>query len=140
MDKFRFLDITTADVAFESFGKDLGELFANSALAMFEVMTSIKKVKRTIEKKVSEKGNDLQSLMFNWLNSLLLFVDSENMAFSKFDVKVDGKNFKLDARCWGEEINLKRHEMKTNVKAATYHQMKIEKSGNLWKAVVILDI
>jgi SHS2 domain-containing protein len=42
MEKFKFVDITSADVAFEAYGKDLNELFANAALAMFEVMINTK--------------------------------------------------------------------------------------------------
>ena len=79
--KFKFLDITTADVAFEAYGKDLNELFANSALAMFEAIVNTKQIKPKEEKEVKAEGEDLQSLMFNWLNSLLVFVDSENLAF-----------------------------------------------------------
>jgi SHS2 domain-containing protein len=139
MEKYKFIDITTADVAFEAYGKDLNELFANAALAMFEVMVNTKQVEPKIERKVKAEGNDLQSLMFNWLNSLLVFVDSENLAFSEFKVKVDEKNFKLEGICKGEEMNREKHETRTHVKACTYHQMEIKKNKN-WKARIILDI
>ena len=139
MKKFEFVDITTADVAFIAYGKNLNELFANAALAMFEVMINTNQIKPKVERKVKLTGNDLQSLMFNWLNNLLLFVDSENLAFSDFKIKVDEKNFTLNAFCKGEKIDLKKHETRTAVKACTYHQMKIEKN-KIWKAQVILDI
>jgi len=140
MEKFKFIDITTADVAFEAYGKDLDKLFANAALAMFDVMINTKQVKPKIKKGVAVNGTDLQSLLFNWLNKLLVFVDAENLAFSEFDVKVDEKNLKLKAVCKGEKINRKKHETRTAVKAATYHKMKVEKEKTRWKAVVILDI
>jgi len=139
MKKFEFVDITTADTAFVAYGKDLNELFANSALAMFEVMIDTKQVKPKVEKKVKVKGNDLQSLMFSWLNELLVFVDSENLAFSDFKTKINEKNFTLNAVCKGEKIDPKKHEIRTAVKACTYHLMKIEKNG-IWKTRVILDI
>ena len=139
MRKFKFIDITTADVAFEAYGRSLEELFANAALAMFEVMINTKQVEPKIERKVEAQGNDLQSLMFSWLNSLLVFVDSENLAFSEFKVKVDEKNFKLEGICKGEEMNREKHETRTHVKACTYHQMEIKKN-KIWKARIILDI
>jgi len=138
MRKFKFIDITTADVAFEAYGKDLNDLFANSALAMFEVIINTKQIKPKIEKKVKLKGNDLQSLMFNWLNELLIYVDSENLVFSEFDVKIN--EFELNAVCKGEKIESKKHEIRTAVKAATYHKMEIKKIDNYWKARVIVDI
>jgi len=137
--KFKFLDITTADIAFEAYGKDLNELFANSALAMFEVIVNTKQIEPKVERKVEAGGNDLQSLLFDWLNKLLVFVDSENIAFSEFDVKIDEKNFKLEAICRGEEMNREKHETRTHVKACTMHKMEIKKNKN-WKARVILDI
>jgi SHS2 domain-containing protein len=139
MKKFEFVDITTADTAFVAYGKDLNELFENAALAMFEVMINTEQIKPKVERKIKVTGNDLQSLMFNWLNNLLLFVDSENLAFSYFKVKIDEKNFTLNAVCKGEKINPKKHETRTAVKACTYHQMKIEKN-KIWKSRVILDI
>jgi len=140
MKKFEFVDITTADVAFIAYGKSLDELFANSALAMFELMINTKQIKQTISKKIKLKGNDLQSLMFNWLNELLVYVDGENLAFSDFNVKVDEKKFGLVAECKGEKMNPKKHEVKAEIKAATYHKLEIKKEKNIWKAQVILDI
>ncbi len=139
MRRFKFIDITTADVAFEAYGKDLNEVFENSALAMFEVMINTKQIEPKIEKRVEASGEDLQSLMFDWLNKLLVLVDSENLAFSYFDVEVDEKNFRLQAVCKGEEINREKHETRTVVKAATMHKLRIEKN-KIWKARVILDI
>jgi len=140
MRKFEFIDITTSDVAFLAYGKNLNELFANSALAMFEVMINTKQIKPKIERRVGVKGNDLESLMFNWLNELLVYVDGENLVFSEFEVKVDGQKFELEANCRGEVINTKKHETRTHVKACTYHKMKIEKINGKWRAQVILDI
>jgi SHS2 domain-containing protein len=58
----------------------LNELFANSALAMFEVIVNTKQIEPKVKRKVEAEGNDLQSLLFDWLNKLLVFVDSENLA------------------------------------------------------------
>ena len=140
MEKFKFVDITTADVAFEAYGKDLNELFANSALAMFEVMVNTEEIEPKVERKVELEANDLEGLLFEWLNELLFYYGSENLAFSRFEVEVDEKELKLKAKCFGEEINPARHETKTEVKAATYHNLEIKKEDGSWRARVILDI
>jgi len=140
MKKFNFLDITTADIAFEAYGKNLNELFANAALAMFEVMVNTKQIKPQTKKNVELKSIDIKGLLFSWLNELLIFYGSENLAFSKFKVKIDKKNLTLKAECFGEKIDHKKHDVKTEVKACTYHKMKIEKNKDKWKAQVILDI
>jgi SHS2 domain-containing protein len=138
--KFEFLDITTADVAFAAYGSSLDELFANAALATFEVMVDTKQVEPSVDKKVDVSGHDLNSLMFNWLSELIFLHGSEEMMFSKFYVKVDEKAFALSAVCAGEGMDQKKHELRTEVKAATYHKMEIKKSNGPWRAQVILDI
>jgi len=140
MKRFEFVDITVADVAFVAYGKDLNELFANAASAMFEVMINTEQIKPKVKKELRVKGNDLQSLMFNWLNRLLVFVDADNLAFSEFEVKVDEKKLVLNAVCKGEEMNQQKHETRTQVKAATYHKLQVKKGKDGWKAQVILDI
>jgi SHS2 domain-containing protein len=140
MKKFEFVDITTADTAFIAYGKDLNELFANAALAMFEVMINTNQVKPKIKREIKVDGDDLVSLMFNWLNVLLIYVDGENLAFSKFDVKIDEKKFNLDAICKGEKIDKKKHETRTAVKACTYHKLEVKKVDDYWKVRVIVDI
>ena len=102
-------------------------------------MINTDQIKPKTKREVKVDGDDLESLMFNWLNALLIYVDSENLAFSRFDVKVDGKKFNLDAICEGEEVDKERHETRTAVKAATYHKLEIKKD-EFWKARVIVDI
>lgn len=140
MKKFEFLDITTADTAFVAYGKDLNEVFANAALAMFEVMINTKQIKPKIKKTVKVEADDLKGLLFAWLNELLVFYGSNNLAFSKFEVKVEGERMELKAVCYGEEIDPQKHEVRTEVKACTYHKMKIEKIDGKWEAQIIIDI
>lgn len=138
--KFKFLDITTSDVAFAAYGSSLNKVFANAALATFEVMVNTNHVKPTKEKKVEVRGHDLKSLMFNWLSELVFLSSSENMVFSKFKVKIDEEALMLKAVCAGEKINPRKHELRTEIKACTYHLMMVKKVGDVWRVQVILDI
>jgi len=140
MKKFEFLDFATADVCFRAYGATLDELFANAALAMFEVMVETKSVVPKITKEIKVKGEDLKSLMFDWLNELLFYVDSEGLVFSQFDVSIDEKQMKLRAKISGEPIDTEKHKPKIDVKACTYHDMVIEKRDGKWMAQVILDV
>jgi SHS2 domain-containing protein len=139
--KFEWLDITTSDVAFRAHGKGLSEMFANAGLAVFEVILDTKLVRPKEKRHIilhNSKG-DLKTLMFDWISELIYFVDAENLAFSKFDVKVDEKENRLVADVWGDKIDPEKHQYRTHVKACTYHKMEIKK-GKGWTAQVILDI
>lgn len=140
--KFEFPDITTSDSAFTAYGKSLNDVFCNAALALFETITNTKEVEVKEKRKVEVSGYDLKSLMYSWLSELLFISSSEHFVFSKFevDIKKEGENFLLNGECSGEKIDMKKHEIKTEVKAITYHKMEIKEEDNRWKAQIIVDI
>ncbi|MBI5061060.1 MAG: archease [Candidatus Aenigmarchaeota archaeon] len=138
--KFNILDIATADFAFECFGSTLNELFENAALAMAEIMTDTTKVKPKHSLKFSLKADDLKALMFDFLSEILFLKDTKGMVFSKFDVKIrEGKPCMLNCELSGEKWDRNKHEIRTEVKAATYHMMQIEQKNGRWRAQVVID-
>ena len=142
MEKFKFLDIATADIAFEAYGKSLNELFENSALATFEVMSDTKKIKQKIKRTFSVGGNSVENLLFDFLSELIYLKDADKVVFSKFMVKVNGKgnSWKASASAHGDNIKSAKQNLKLDVKAVTLHMFKIEKTKNGYKAFVLLDI
>jgi SHS2 domain-containing protein len=137
--KFKFLeDIATADVAFEAYGETLEEAFGNAALAMFEVQTDTEKVKPAISKDVEIVSESKESLLFDWLSELLYLRDTQNMFFSKFEIKIEkNNNFRLTGKIYGEKIE--GRELRTEVKGVSYQMMKIEEEPE-FKIRVILDV
>ncbi len=138
--KFRMLDIATADMAFEAFGISLNELFENIGLACTEVMTDSKKISRLYERSFEVSGHDIEALIFDFISELLYIKDTEGIVFSQFAVAVvKNKGYRLKCKAVGELLDRKKHKLRTEVKAATYNQMKIEEKGGRWKARVVLD-
>lgn len=137
--KFKFLeDIATADVALEAYGKTMEEAYSNAALAMFEVQTDVENVKPSISKDVNIVSESKESLLFDWLSELLYLRDTQNMFFSKFEIKIEkNKNFKLTGKIYGEKIG--SHEKRTEVKGVSYQMMKIDEKPK-FKVRVILDV
>lgn len=140
--RFEFLE-HTADLYIAAYGKSLEEAFENSAYAMFEGMTDLKKVQPRLEDAVEVEGYDEQALLYNWLEALLVKFDIIGNLYSRFKIAKIEKTtagFKLKAKIWGEPFNSQRHISKVGVKAVTYHQMEIVKEPNLITVRFILDI
>lgn len=141
-ERFEFLE-HTADVYIAAYGKNLHEAFENAALAMFETMTDTKDVKCEIEESVEVEGEDKQSLLYNWLEDLLVRFEVENMLYSRFNIikieKTDG-GFRLSAKICGEPFNPERHKQKVGIKAVTYHRMEIIEDPKGVTVRFILDI
>lgn len=135
--KYKFFDSITSDVMFEAYGKDLRELFENSAEALFSVICRIGEVKPVRKEKFEMKAENISDLMINWLSGLIAAVDVEEMFFSRFRVlEIDDAH--VIAEVSGEEIS--REKGGTVVKAVTYHRFKLEKTNGGYKVTVTLDI
>ncbi len=142
MGKYRFLqDMAIADAAFEAEGESLEELFEACAQATFEVMAETKTVEARDQEEIRLESEDLEGLLFNWLAELIYLKDLKATAFSKYRIKIDKPNgYRLKASIWGEPIDVKKHRVKVDVKAVTYHLLEVKNKDNIWTAKVILDI
>ena len=135
-------DFATADIAFEASGKNLNELFKSSAEAVFEILADVKKVNKSILKKIGLKNRVLENLLYDFLSEILYIKDLDFMVFSDCDIKVKElqNSYELEATLYGDKINPKKHELRSDAKAVTLHQFSIEKNKNEYKAFVIVDI
>jgi len=139
---YKFVEgLTTADIAFEARGKTLKELFESAALAMFDIMADPKKVDKKIIKKFSLEEDNLENLMFKFLDEIVFFKDSDALVFnsSKVDIKKN-KKLKLTATLFGDKIDYKRQELKVDPKAVTMHKFEVKKEKQGYVARVIVDI
>ena len=82
---------------------------------------------------------DREALLVNWLNELIYLFEAKGLLFNRFDITLL-TDIRLKAIGYGEKINLNKHELKTQVKAATYHMLIIEQNKDGWKAQVIFDV
>jgi len=133
----------TADAYLAAYGKNMAEAFENAAAAMFNVMTEVEKIRQSTEDEVEVKGEDEYSLLYNWLETLLLKFELKGMLYSKFKIQQlsqEQHGFVLKAAVWGERFDPKRHLQKVGIKAATYHQMEIITSPNGVTLKFLLDI
>ena len=134
--KYKFLQ-HTADVKFRAYGKTLNKLFESSAIAMFKTMFN-GNVKSLKKKVIKASGKDLESLLYNFLEELLVLLDSQGFFISKIRVKIDEKKLSLKALVFGD--NAENYETGNAVKAVTYNEMFVKKIKNKWVCQVVLDI
>jgi SHS2 domain-containing protein len=116
---FTFLE-HTADVGIVATGATLGEALAWAAKGMFSAIADLDRVVPRKRLEVSVISSDSSALVVDWLNELLYRYEAEGFLPREFDVTLDDTGTGLHAQCWGEPIDLERHEILTSVKAATY--------------------
>jgi len=141
-EKFRFLeDIATADVAFEAYGSTESELFENAALAVEETMVDTPSVKHVAKKKIVLEAAEIDKLLFDFLSELVYFKDAEALVFSSFKVAIKkDKKCALTAEVSGEHFDARRHDLRNDIKAITWHMFKVERTPKGWMCRVIVDV
>ncbi|MEM3585712.1 MAG: archease [Candidatus Jordarchaeaceae archaeon] len=139
---YRFLE-HTADIKVEAYGETINEAFQEAARALSEVITDTSKVRPIIRRKIEIEAEDLQALLYEWLEKFIYLFDSEGLVFSEFNVETiqqkEGK-LKLKGEAAGEEFDENKHVQRTAIKAATYHEMKIEQKPKKTVLEFVLDI
>lgn len=135
--KFKFLS-HTADLKFKAYGKTLEEVFSNSLLAL---ASSVSEERISPEKKieVSSSGKDYESLLYNFLEEILFFIDSKNFFPSKIlNLKIDRKKLKLTGELYGDSGE--KYKIYSHIKSVTYSDMIIRREKGRWVAQVVLDV
>ena len=135
---FEFID-HTADIGILAYGADMKQVFANAARGLFSIITELDNVAATEKRDIQVTAPDREALLVNWLNELIYLFEAKEMLFNRFEITII-TDTELKAKAFGEKINLTKHELKTQVKAATYHMLKIEQNEDGWKAQVIFDV
>jgi len=132
----------TADIGIRGYGETLEEAFEAVAIALFDVMVNVEKVEKKEVREIEVEGEDLYSLLYNFLEELLILHDTEGLVFRDFEVKIEKteEGYKLKAKAYGEKLS-EKHEPKEEVKAITYHDMEIKQLPNgEWMAQLVPDI
>ena len=136
MKKFKLIE-HTADIGLVAYGRTLAEAYANAAYGLFSIITEPETVNETESRRLTLSEDDPEALLFEWLNRLIYFFDVEMLLFKRFDI-TSFNGHELKATCYGEKYDPSRHQLKTGVKSATYHMLKVDRVKN--QVQVILDI
>jgi SHS2 domain-containing protein len=129
----------TADLGLRIRAASLNALFAEAAEALFAVIVDdLGTVRATQKVEVELTGTDREYLLFDWLKELLYRFDAEHLLFSRFDVHLSDTG--LAGTACGEPLDRDRHALAHEVKAITYHGLRVEQTADRWLAEVIVDI
>jgi SHS2 domain-containing protein len=129
----------TADLGLRIRAADVNTLFAEAGRALFSVLVeNLDAVVPRQRLDVALSGKDREFLLFDWLRELLYRFEVEHLLLSRFEVRIgtDG----LQGSAWGEPFDPHRHQLAHEVKAITYHGLRVEETPDGWLAEVIVDI
>lgn len=129
----------TADIGIVVHGTDIKQLFANAALGLFNLMADLDNLKEDVKRQIELSAEDVEVLLIEWLNELIYISEVEHIIFKRFEIN-ELSNTRLRATCFGEKIKPRQHRLKREIKAATYHMLKLNKEDGNYKVQIIFDI
>jgi SHS2 domain-containing protein len=129
----------TGDLGMLVYGRDVPELFAHAAWAMFDLMSDATLIQPRLTMTIGVEGSDLEDLLVRWLSELLYLYDTQHFlycaaAFTTLEPTC------LAATVQGETFDAARHPIDTEIKAVTYHQIAVRQADGAWQAQVIFDL
>jgi len=125
----------TADWALRIRGRNLSELLLYAARGMTSLMVAEPThIPVTQEGRFDLEGYDTESLLVKWLNELAYWAETKGIVFCEFDLPYVTPTH-LQAIVRGGHVPELKH-----IKAVTYHNLKIIKTGKGLEATVVFDV
>jgi SHS2 domain-containing protein len=128
-----------SELAVKVFGSSQSELFANSAWALFDVITETEKIELKERLPLEVEGTDRDDLLVNWVRELLYFYQGSGYLLRDFRMLELGDKM-LKAEVSGEKIDPDRHEIKREIVAVAYDKSRMAKTGDQWTAQLIFEV
>jgi SHS2 domain-containing protein len=128
-----------ADVGIRGVGASKQEAFEQAAIALTAVVTDPQRVTSVEEVRITCRAPDEELLLVDWLNALIYEMATRKMLFASFEVQLDSG--KLNARAWGEKVDVARHEPAVEPKGACYTELKVKQDATGdWIAQCVVDV
>ena len=138
MNRFELLE-HTADMGIAAEAETRAELFRQMALGLRQIITGCVDIRAEIYVEVEVTGKDDEELLVSWLGELVFLMETRLFLPAEIDIR-DVKEHSLKARLGGETYVPGRHYLEREIKAVTYHQIKLEPVAEGWTARVYVDL
>ena len=120
---YKVLDHAT-DAFIEVTASSLTEAFKVAGDSVVDTILDNSKIEEKKERNIVVKGKDLNYLLYNWLEDLIYLIITEGFAIKKLDITVEkNEEYTISAQIFGEDIDIKKHGFKVEIKSPTFHEM-----------------
>jgi len=119
---YQYLD-HTADLGIRGIGDTLQEAFDQGAQAMLDAIADVRAEEPQLSCPVTCSAPDVAALFVEWLNELLYQAEIHSALWQSAHVTQlvqAGSQWTLSGAAYGVRLDLARHAIHTEVKAATY--------------------
>ena len=129
----------TADLGLEIEAPTLALLFERAGLAMLGLMADLGRVEPRERRALGVEAEGREQLLHDWLQALLVALGVNGFLACELDIQQLSDRV-VRGTMSGEPFDAARHEIYTEIKGATYHQLAVRETESGWWARVIFDV
>lgn len=129
----------TSDIGVLARGATREEALIGASRGLASILVDSSTFRPVEERFFRASGSDEAAQVVNWLNEIIFFFDTEGMVFVEFDID-SWQAGTISGRARGERLDVSRHELRTAVKAATFHQFESHPTADGWEIRVFVDV
>jgi SHS2 domain-containing protein len=128
---YRYLEHAT-DAFIEVKASTLEEAFVIAARSVVETILDIDPIEEKKTRQLQVSGKDLSYLLYNWLEEIIILTITDGFATKSIKIRIErDAGYKIFADLAGEDIDIKKHHFKVEIKSPTFHLMEINEDGGV---------
>jgi len=129
-----------SDVGILARGATREEALIEASKGLVSIISNSVEFRPLEERYFKAPGIDEAAQIVNWLNEILFFFDTDGMVFVDFAID-SWTAAGIVGHARGERFDIDRHEFRTAVKAATYHQFESHSTADGgWELRIFVDV
>jgi SHS2 domain-containing protein len=129
----------TGDAGIELEAPSRADLFAHAATALARMMVEPGGVGTVKKRRVEVHADSDADLMHDLLAAALNLFLIDGFIWCEARAVEERPDF-IALELGGDNFDRGRHQLLTEIKAVTYHELKVEHSGGRWSARIVFDI
>jgi SHS2 domain-containing protein len=135
--RYREID-HSGDIGIEAWGRDAAGVLESATRGLLSLMVS-SEVGRVVERRLEVSAASREDLLVDWLSEVIASASMHGEVYG--DVAIERASTHVASGVLrGEPVDPVRHELRFDVKAATYHGLLFEESESGFHARVIFDL
>lgn len=128
----------TADIGIKITGNSINEILKKAILATADLLSGGIEIAPKIKKILTFEEDDISTVLVCVLEEIIYFFESQLFLPSECSIKIEDHRYEIILK--GSIASTEDIKDGTEIKAVTYHQLKIKKTEDKYEATVIFDV
>lgn len=132
----------TADLATEVWAPSREELFAEATVALAALCYERDAVEPAEQRRIGVEGGSIEELLVHWLQEAYFQLERDGwLVAGAREIQIQSDDRRVDGTLVGEPYDAERHTLHTEIKAITYHELRIRRDEDgLWRTPIVVDV